>query len=83
MCIILLGAGYFLSEIKGSRASVENKSFLSCVNRKQNFEIDSPASRGEQGKYTQSVSLSWSPLEAALPIFNSSIFFVKTFLRSN
>jgi hypothetical protein len=40
------------------------------VNKKQNIEIDSLASRKGQGKYTKYVSVPWSPLEAALSISN-------------
>jgi len=36
------------------------------VNKKQNFEMDSPLSIGSQGKY---VSFPWPPPETALSVF--------------
>jgi hypothetical protein len=48
--------------------------FRDFANSPKNVEIDSPASRGGQGKYMKYVSLSWPPLEAALLIFNGSLF---------
>jgi hypothetical protein len=37
--------------------------------KKQNFEIDSPLTIGDQGKY---VTFSWPPPEAALSVFKVS-----------
>jgi hypothetical protein len=47
------------------------------VSKKQNVEIDSPASSGGQEKYVKYASVPWPPLEAALPIFNVSFFLLK------
>ena len=47
--------------------------------RKQNVEIDSPASSGGQRKHVQYVKSPWSPPEAALPICNFSVMLNKTF----
>jgi hypothetical protein len=41
--------------------------------KKQNVEIGCAASSGGQGKY-MNVSVPWSPLEAALSVFNVSFF---------
>jgi hypothetical protein len=56
---------------------IRKNSFLPPLNKKQNVEIDSPASSGGQGKYMKYVSISWPPLEAALSIFNFSFFVTK------
>jgi hypothetical protein len=40
------------------------------LNKKQNVEIDRPASSGAKGKYIKYVSFHWPPLEAVLSIFN-------------
>jgi hypothetical protein len=42
--------------------------------KKENVEIDSAASSGGQGKYIKYVNFHWSPLEAALSIYNFSLF---------
>jgi hypothetical protein len=39
------------------------------VNKKQNVEIGSPASSGGEVNYTNYVTFSWPPLEAALLFF--------------
>jgi hypothetical protein len=44
------------------------------VNKKQNVEIDSAASSGGQGNYMKYVSFPWLRREAALSIFDVSIF---------
>jgi hypothetical protein len=49
------------------------------VNKKQNVEIDSAASNRGQGKYMEYVNFPWTPLEAALSIFNISLFLLETF----
>ena len=48
------------------------------VNKKNNFELDSAASSGGQGKYMKYVSCPWRLLEAALSIFNVSLFLIST-----
>jgi hypothetical protein len=42
------------------------------VNKKENIKIESPASSTGQGKYMKYISFHWSPLVAALSIFNMS-----------
>jgi hypothetical protein len=49
------------------------------VNKKQNGDIDSPASRGDHGKYMAFVNFPWPPLEAALSMFNFSLFLKSNF----
>ena len=63
------------------RISTDNKqrintkqSFIALLNKKQNVEIESPASSGGQGKYTKYFSFPRSPLEAELSIFNVIFF---------
>jgi hypothetical protein len=46
------------------------------LNRKQNAEIDSPASSGGQGNYMKYVSFPWPLLESAFSILKRR-FFVK------
>jgi hypothetical protein len=49
------------------------------VNKKQNVEVDSPASSGGQGKYMKCDSFTWPPLEATLSILNFSLFLKNNF----
>ena len=54
-------------------------SFFGLDNKKNhNIENDSAASSGGQGKYVKYVNFPWPPLEAALPVFNVSLFYFKT-----
>ena len=52
-----------------------------CVNTKQNFEIDSAASSGDQEKIMTYASLPWPSLGAALSIFNVSFLVKQFFLK--
>jgi hypothetical protein len=47
------------------------------VNKKQNVDIDSAALSGDHGKHMTYISFPWPPLEAALSIFNFSLFLKK------
>jgi hypothetical protein len=44
------------------------------VNKKQNVEIDSPATSGGQGKYMKYVSFPWLLLVVALSVLISGLF---------
>jgi len=57
----------FNSAFKGL---IRSNSFLLRSNNKQNFEVDSAASSGGQGKH-----FLWPPPKAALSNSNSSLFF--------
>ena len=48
------------------------------VNKKRNFEIDSPASSGGEEKYMKYVSFSYPPIESTLSILDLGLVFVKT-----
>ena len=52
------------------KRSVRKKRFQSRVNKKQNVDIDNAASTGGQGKLTYFMYFSWSPVQAALSVFN-------------
>jgi hypothetical protein len=66
-----------------SNVQIRNKSFLSRVNKKQNFEIDSAATTGGQGKLTYLVYFAWTLLGAELSIFIFSRIVKNNLLRIN
>jgi len=65
---------FFVDQRIISNVQILRTSFLAHVNKIQGVETDSPDSRGGQGKYTTYATLSWSPFEAALSIFNVSLY---------
>lgn len=56
-------AGEFHSEVEG---------WLCLLNKKQDVDIDIPASNGVLGNYLRYVSFPWPPPKAALLVFNVS-----------
>jgi len=54
---------------------IKKQQFPNTYNKNQNFDIDSPASRGSEEKCTKHVTLSWLLLEPAMSI--NIIFFIK------
>jgi hypothetical protein len=73
---------YFFRRSRGHQQRLnKNIIFLASVNNKRNVEIDIPASSGSQGKYVNFISVPWFSLEAALSIFNVSLFLVKKLIK--
>jgi len=67
--------GNFLRRSKDNKQLwVRNKNFLAHVTLKQNVEIYSPASNGSKRTYTEYIGFLSPSLEAAVSIFNASIF---------
>jgi hypothetical protein len=67
----MLGHLFWGSTGLNQRVNKGGKNFLLCLHKKQNVEIGSSASSGDQGNYIKD-SFPWPPLEAALSIFNIS-----------
>jgi hypothetical protein len=76
----MLMLGNFFRKLTDVR--MRNKSFIARVNKKQNLEMDIPASCGGRGKYMKYVSFPWPPLEASLSAFKFS-FLLTQFLGRN
>lgn len=71
----LLGNFFSSSTEHKQLVNKKNNSFLAHVNKNQNVEIDHSVSRRGEGKLMKYVTLSYIPLEPAMPIYIT--FFTK------